>query len=439
MDAPARTLDYNETAGAATLLAPLSSSIPPSGDHPLAFAATVAPVESQSAVSASFFPPASSSRTTVLPRIEGDGGSIRLANESRTRYEPVKLLGAGGMGEVVLVEDQDIARPVAVKRLLPEMTEPSVLARFVDEIRIVGRLEHPNIVPIHDVGIDEQGRYFFVMKYVEGENLESIIDKLAAGDPEYLRKYTFEKRIEIFVGVLHALEYAHAHGIVHRDVKPANVMVGRYGEVLLMDWGVAKALSCPRDPVPVPDGELGAEHEKRGRVFATRVGSVVGTPAYMSPEQARGENENVDARCDLYSASALFHELVSLRHYLVGATTLEAVLLRVGTKEQTLSELSAARHPNHPKPPAELIHFAYKGLSLEPARRYQSAGEMIVALQSIVEGRIDVQCYVTFTKRMTRELSRFVDRHPRVALFAMLGVAATVIFAFAQLARMALA
>ena len=439
MDAPARTLDYNETAGAATLLAPLSSVVPSSSDHPLAFAATVAPVESSDVVPASHAPPVSSSRTTVLPRIEGDGQSIRLANESRARYEPVKLLGSGGMGEVVLVEDQDIARPVAVKRLLPEMTEPSVLARFVDEIRIVGRLEHPNIVPIHDVGIDEQGRYFFVMKYVEGEDLESIIDKLAAGDPEYLRTYTFEKRIEIFIGVLHALEYAHAHGIVHRDVKPANVMVGRYGEVLLMDWGVAKALSCPRDPVPVPDGELGEGREKRGRLFATRVGSVIGTPAYMSPEQARGDNESVDARCDLYSAAALFHELVSLRHYLASATSLEAVLARVGTQQQTLPELYAARHPDHPRPPVELIHFVHKGLSLDPARRFQSAGEMILALQSILEGRIDVQCYVTLTKRMTRELSRFVDRHPRVALFTMLGMAATVIFAFAQLARMALA
>src|SRR5262249_34878051 len=154
--------------------------------------------------------------------------TLTLSAEVRSRYEAEKLLGVGGMGEVVLVRDQDIERKVAVKRLLPELNDPSVVARFADEIRTVGRLEHPNIVPIHDVGVDELGRYFFVMKYVEGETLESIIDKLRARDPAYVAKYSVEARIELFLGVLHALEYAHAQGIIHRDVKPANVMVGRY-------------------------------------------------------------------------------------------------------------------------------------------------------------------------------------------------------------------
>src|SRR5262249_34071470 len=160
--------------------------------------------------------------------------------------------------------------------------------RFVDEIRTVGRLEHPNIVPIHDVGVDELGRYFFVMKYVEGETLESIIDKLARKDPETTSKYTFEVRIELFLGVLHALEDAHENGIVHGDIKPANVMVGRYGEVVLRDWGIAKPIGAGRDPAAMADGEIEGDGSQRGRMYATRVGSLIGTPAYMSPEQARG-------------------------------------------------------------------------------------------------------------------------------------------------------
>src|SRR5262249_60463772 len=173
--------------------------------------------------------------------------------------------------EVVLVNDRDIERQVALKRLLPELQDPALLARFVDEIRIVGRLEHPNIVPIHDVGVDELGRYYFVMKYVEGETLESIIEKLAAGDPAYVRTYSYERRIEIFLGLLHALEYAHSHGVVHRDVKPANVMVGRYGEVVLMDWGIAKPLASKRDPAAAASGVLtaGEEGEERRRMYAT--------------------------------------------------------------------------------------------------------------------------------------------------------------------------
>src|SRR5215470_11562537 len=178
---------------------------------------------------AAFVPPSAAARTTILPRIAGDGHGLRLSLESRSRYEPTKLLGAGGMGEVVLVRDQDIERKVAIKRVLSGHDDPATLARFVDEIRTVGRLEHPNIVPIHDVGVDELGRYFFVMKYVEGETLESIIAKLRAGDPAYLAKYSVEVRIELFLGILNALAYAHAQGIVHRDIKPANVMIGRYG------------------------------------------------------------------------------------------------------------------------------------------------------------------------------------------------------------------
>src|SRR5262249_57486571 len=111
--------------------------------------------------------------------------------------------------EVVLVNDRDIERQVALKRLLPELQDPALLARFVDEIRTVGRLEHPNIVPIHDVGVDELGRYFFVMKYVEGETLESIIAKLAAGDPAYVEQYSIEVRTAIFLRVLHSLHHAH--------------------------------------------------------------------------------------------------------------------------------------------------------------------------------------------------------------------------------------
>jgi serine/threonine protein kinase len=333
------------------------------------------------------------------------------------------------MGEVVLVNDQDIARQVAIKRLLPEMSHPSLLARFVDEIRTVRRLEHPNLVPIHDVGVDELGRYYFVMKYVEGETLESIIARLAAGDRAYHEKYSFERRIEIFLGVLHALEYAHAKGVVHRDIKPANVMVGRYGEVVLMDWGVAKPLASTRDAAAGAEGALeGPEHEGRARVFATRLGSIIGTPAYMAPEQARGENDRLDARCDLYSASVLFHELINLRHYLDDAPSMEAMLASVGAgEERTFFQLLLHHHPHHGHGPGELVHVVHKGLARDPAGRFQSAGEMIQVLERILEGKVRVQCHVTFTKRTARELGRFVDRRPNVAFLGLVGVVLGVI------------
>ena len=430
---PVRTLGYEKTAAEApTMLAPTPAP------EATAFAATALAGEP---AGATFVPPAGVMRSTVLPRVERAGGEVQLHVESKLRYEPVKLLGVGGMGEVVLVEDQDIARRVAVKRLLPELTHPSILARFVDEIRTVGRLEHPNIVPIHDVGIDDLGRYFFVMKYVEGETLEAVIEKLAAGDPAYKARYSYEQRIELFLGVLHALEYAHENGVVHRDVKPANVMIGRYGEVVLMDWGIAKPIAMARDLAAGVAGAIGGDDkgEGRARAFATRVGSIIGTPAYMAPEQARGDNEHVDARSDLYSAAVLFHELVGLRHYLADAPTMEAMLAAVIAEEHGFLKLLLNHHPDHPTPPGELAHFVARAIDKDPALRFQSAREMITALQDILAGKVKVQCHITFTKRTVRELGRFVDRRPHVALLTLLGVVATLVFAAVQLVRGALA
>lgn len=375
----------------------------------------------------------SGTRTTILPRIEGKEPNVRLVSETKMRYAPLRVLGSGGMGEVVLVHDEDIARKVAMKRLSPAAGHSGLLARFVDEIRTVGRLEHPNIVPIHDVGMDEEGRYFFVMKYVEGETLESIIDRLSEGNAEYHDKYTFELRLELFIQVLQALAYAHAHGVVHRDIKPANVMIGRFGEVMLMDWGIAKPLSQERDLAVVVEGVL-EESEKepekgkmgtRTRMYATRVGTLVGTPAYMAPEQARGDNHLIDERTDLYSACAMFYEMLSLRHYFGEKVSVDELLKAVISEEvsfERLLELASA-HPHQVRPPVELLRWIETGLQKNPSHRYGSAETMIESLQDILEGRCEVHCQVTMTKRGLRELARMADQHPGAVLGVVYGAA----------------
>jgi eukaryotic-like serine/threonine-protein kinase len=378
--------------------------------------------------------PLSSTRVTVLPRVENEGEAVRLVRDQRARYEPIRQLGMGGMGEVILVNDQDIARPVAIKRLLPELDDAATLVRFVDEIRTIGQLEHPNIVPIHDVGVDDEGRYFFVMKYIEGETLAAIIDKLREGDREYHRRYTTERRIEIFVGILHALDFAHAHGILHRDIKPANVMVGRYGEVVVMDWGIAKPMAAARELAARSAAER-VTPASGERMFATRVGSYVGTPSYMSPEQALGQNDALDARSDLYSAAVLFHELVTLKHYLGDRGSLEALLEAVVGEDLGIRRLMTDRHPAQPAVPAELLHLVHRGLQKDPARRYQSAAQMIEVLQVILEGKAEVQCHVTLIKRASREMGRFVDRHPQLAALTWLAVAASVVASGVQIVR----
>jgi serine/threonine-protein kinase len=184
-------------------------------------------------------------RSVVLPRktktSQGDA-NVDWNNDDKPRYEPIKALGEGGMGEVVLVQDQDIQRKVAVKKLKDESKSPAALLRFAEEVQVIGALEHPGIVPVHDVGIDESGQHYLVMKYVEGETLETVIEKLKAGSAEHVRRFSYEYRSKIFMKLLEAIRYAHSHAIVHRDIKPANIMVGPFGEVTIMDWGIAKRI-----------------------------------------------------------------------------------------------------------------------------------------------------------------------------------------------------
>lgn len=369
-------------------------------------------------------------QSTVLPRVEIVGDEPRLVHNDRARYEDLAQLGEGGMGEVRKVRDNDIGRTVAVKRLKKEVRSASVLVRFMEEIRTVGRLEHPNIVPIHDVGMDEQGDFFFVMKYFDGETLESIIEKLAAGDASYHAMYPFERRMEIFEGILEAVNYAHAHGIIHRDIKPANIMVGRYGEVMVMDWGIARRIRDddgpdPRDMFPAalmqeaPRVES-SDSRRRAELFRTRAGALVGTPAYMSPEQARGEP--LDERSDIYSLCVLLHELLSLTHYLQDAQDLEQVLDGVKNRMVPLGMTASSQH--QPVVPGDLGWFVRKGVAKNPADRYPSVHAMIERLRRRKEGYVPIQCQITFLLSVSNLFRRLVMRNPMLVTIAM---AATVV------------
>lgn len=365
----------------------------------------------------------------VLPRLEGNADSPSLVHDERQRYTPISVLGSGGMGEVTLAEDLDIGRKVALKNLRADMKSAPSLARFVEEIRTIGRLEHPNIVPIHDVGVNASGDYFFVMKHVDGETLESIIEKLAAGDPAYHAKYSVERRLDMVMGILRALQFAHDAGIVHRDIKPANVMVGRYGEVVLMDWGIAKMIGDTRkdtrEETKEPEGE-------RARLFTTRHGQLVGTPAYMSPEQARGDIAAIDARSDLYSVTVLLHELLTLRHYLHDKQAVPAMLAAIIAEPPAFGILFGSSSPHQPPPPPELGHILRKGLQKDKEQRFQSAAEFLQRIECVLSGNFAVQCPATMAKRMTRESGRMVDRHP---ILGMLGLFFATIMAFVGIAQ----
>jgi serine/threonine protein kinase len=367
--------------------------------------------------------------STMLPKLEGR----QLVHEPQPRFELLKALGQGGMGEVNLVKDHEIGRTVAVKRLLGEGHDAGSIARFVDEVRTTGHLEHPNIVPIYDAGVDEQGRCFFIMKRLDGETLEEIIAKLKAGSPEYLEKYSMKYRLQIFVGLLNALSYAHAQGIVHRDIKPANVMVGKYGEVVLMDWGVAKPIHKGRRQSAAQmaafkfseaaeDKEVLEDAEQRhARLFETRHGALVGTPAYMSPEQAQGLVDEVDERSDIYSACVLMSEFLMLGHYLQDKRSINEMLMGILGEDPKpiLQKFLAENIQLQGWPPVEVIPLILKGLEKKPEDRHQSVQALLADLRDAESGKGCVVCSFTLTKRGVNEAWRLVEKYPFLVMPTM--------------------
>jgi serine/threonine-protein kinase len=348
-------------------------------------------------------------RTTVLPRARAaDVAATRAAgDEGNVRFEHLQPLGAGGVGEVVLVEDHDIDRKVAIKRLRPDCRSEPALRRFADEVRIVGQLEHPNIPPVHDVGVDEAGQPYFVMKYVEGETMEAVIARLKANDRAYQQRFTYEYRVDVFTSVLNAVHYAHSRGIVHRDLKPSNIMIGPYGEVTVMDWGIARRSRGGEEATPATRLDESPSDDPRAR---TQAGALLGTPLYMSPEQAAGQNDAVDERSDVYSLSLTFYEWMTLTHPLSDKRSIEAVLsaLVSGAVEPEAAKNAFVRAAA----PCEYAEVVGRGLESEPARRYQSVQAMISHLQAIRGGCIGIHCHITLAKRASSEFSHWLDRHP---------------------------
>ncbi|MFO0629596.1 MAG: serine/threonine-protein kinase [Polyangiales bacterium] len=313
--------------------------------------------------------------------------------------------------------------------MLPEVEGDGAVARFADEVRALGALDHPNIVPIHDVGVTPEGKHFYVMKYIQGETLERVIEQLAAGDPSYHARYPFARRMEVFTAVLRAVQYAHAQGYVHRDLKPANIMVGAYGEVVVMDWGLARRLrdapeSLAAGPSPsVPPGSPRAR---------TLDGSLLGTPAYMSPEQSRGELHLVDEVSDVYALGVICHELLTLQHYLHAHSSVTATLLAVDRVEPELA--THLRSEVQPPVPAEYAHFIRHCMAKDRNRRFRSTTAALDRLEQIRNGTFPVECPVTAMKRMTLGVTHRIDRNPGLVMLSLMAAAGLALGGFVTVA-----
>jgi len=319
---------------------------------------------------------------------------LRAAGElpdlSDTKYRVLEGVARGGMGAVYLAEDVTLGRRVALKTLdLPDLTG-DLAARMLREAQVLARLEHPGIVPVHDVGRTADGRVFYTMKYVQGERLDQHLGRVRS----------MANRLRIFLKICDAVAFAHAHGVLHRDLKPQNIMVGPFGEVLVMDWGLAKILAdtaaeaseasrgerveiVPRGAGPSEQRPTGDSSTlSSGGPADTAHGAIIGTPGYMAPEQARGETNSLDQRADVFSLGAILTFQATAR----GA-----------------------------KVPRSLVAICTKAMAHDPAERYASAQQLADDVARFVDG----QPVAAYPESVFARVGRVVSRN-RVAILLVL-------------------
>jgi serine/threonine protein kinase len=304
------------------------------------------------------------------------------------RYLLAGEIARGGMGAVLRAVDCDIRREVAVKYLL-DPSDPRNNLRFVEEAQITGQLEHPNIVPIHELGVDGQRRLFFSMKMVKGRSLAQVLDRLRKEPAAAEKEFPLGRLLTVVIGVCHALAYAHSRRVVHRDLKPANIMVGDFGEVYVMDWGLAKVLrdGGPAAGAAVAAGPARVATSREAEADLTEEGAVLGTPVYMPPEQAAGDPHAVDARSDVYALGAVLYEILTLRPPVDREGGHLAVLMRVVQGEILPPHERSPERARAGKIPRELAAVAMKALAKDPAGRYPGVEALRRDIELYQEGR----------------------------------------------------
>jgi len=312
------------------------------------------------------------------------------------RYGNELEIARGGMGAILRVHDRDLHRELAMKVMLDEQggVEPDspeaarLRARFLEEAQVTGQLDHPGIVPVHELGLDAQGRVYFTMKLVRGRDLRAVYEQLHKRE----EGWNLPRALGVLLRVCEAMAFAHAKGVIHRDLKPANIMVGRFGEVYVMDWGLARVLGAGASlDRPRNDDESRVTSARQATTLdgdaslATLDGDVVGTPAYMSPEQALGRLDDLGPRSDVYSLGAMLYELLAghMPYMRAGETRSPFTVVRL-LKEGPPEPLERiARGAD-----GELVAICDKAMARDPRARYAGMLELAEDLRAYLEGRV---------------------------------------------------
>ncbi len=345
------------------------------------------------------------------------------SSDAGPRYRLQSVLGAGGMGEVWLAEDSIVGRQIAVKKIrnAGHPTNQGIEARFLFESQVMGRLEHPCIVPLHDFGRDDAGDLYSVMKLVNGQSLKQRLkDFHQTKSDDWPNDVEFRRLLEIFQRICYAVAYAHSRGVLHRDIKPDNIMLGKYNEVMLLDWGLAKALGhSEADHNVQPERIL--DRPVSGNSSATRAGAIMGSPVYMAPEVAAGKSGAVDERTDVYLLGATLYEVLTGKPPRTGTSVLEMV-------EQ-------AQHSSPPTPrsidrriPKPLEAICLRAMALDRDSRYADA----TALASDIEHQLANEPVSAYREPAAQRALRWCWRRRRGLLRILSGMVLITFAGFAS-------
>ncbi len=349
---------------------------------------------------------------------------LRGRQHADDKYSIREEIESGGMGTIFRVKDQDLRRSLAMKvaRLgtgLDELRSERVLSRFLEEAQITGQLDHPGVVPVHELGVDEEGQPFFTMQLVRGATLREVFAEAHAGSGGW----TLPRALEVLLRVCDAMAYAHSKGVLHRDLKPANIMVGRFGETYVMDWGLACVLGEKdekdirlRDPEKTDLSQVLTERRALKQSdtdspLLTMDGDIFGTPAYMSPEQAEGRIEQMGPASDVFSLGAMLYHLLSgqMPYVKEGQKASGPMVLR-----WVLDGPPKALELVQPGLPPELVAICEKAMARDQRERYQDTRELSEELRAFLEGRV-VHAYRTGA---WVELRKWVKRNRGIAALA---------------------
>jgi serine/threonine-protein kinase len=355
------------------------------------------------------------SSSDLLSESTAKSSESKSPNSGKPRYRVLRPHAKGGLGEVSVATDVELNREVALKEIQNRFVrDADSRARFLLEAEVTGKVEHPGIVPVYGMGAYSDGRPFYAMRFIQGDSLKEAITKFHSQYSQF--KNTTERRLverqllRRFVDVCFAVDFAHSRGVLHRDIKPGNIMLGQYGETLVVDWGLAKIIGSSTSY----DGTSQISISSGSNSAPTQVGSAVGTPAYMPPEQAAGQVDRLGPHSDTYSLGATLYHILTGRPPFEGTNAVEIIKLVIKGEFRPPRTI-------HSEIPKSLESICVKAMALEPNDRYPSVRE----LAQDIERYLADEPVSSMKEPWTAQVFRWIRKHPTATAAAVTGIVLT--------------